>query len=88
MMRHISRTHRVALDWLFDRKNMDPKIQIKYACTKKQLADLLTQGGFTRWSNLLRLFNIMNFSMFSRNHFRSVEEATIMSKRTQERKTV
>ena len=28
-MRHISRTHRVALDWLFDRINLDPKIQIK-----------------------------------------------------------
>ena len=24
-MRHVSRTHRVALDWLFDRINMDPK---------------------------------------------------------------
>ena len=29
-MRHVSRTHRVALDWLFDRVNLDPKIQIKY----------------------------------------------------------
>ena len=29
-MRHVSRTHRVALDWLFDRINLDPKIQIKY----------------------------------------------------------
>ena len=28
-MRHVSRTHRVALDWLFDRSNLDPKIQIK-----------------------------------------------------------
>ena len=28
--RHVSRTHRVALDWLFDRINLDPKIQIKY----------------------------------------------------------
>ena len=24
-MRHVSRTHRVALDWLFDRINVDPK---------------------------------------------------------------
>ena len=29
-MRHVSRTHRVALDWLFDNNNLDPKIQIKY----------------------------------------------------------
>ena len=24
-MRHVSRTHRVALDWLFDRINVDPQ---------------------------------------------------------------
>ena len=41
-MRHVSRTHRVALDWLFDRINLDPKIQIKYIDTKNQLADILT----------------------------------------------
>ena len=29
-MRHVSRTHRVALDWFFDRINLDPKIQIKH----------------------------------------------------------
>ena len=29
-MRHVSRTHRVALDWLFDRINLDTKIRIKY----------------------------------------------------------
>ena len=28
-MRHVSRTHRVALDWLSDRVNLDPKIKIK-----------------------------------------------------------
>ena len=47
-MRHVSRTHRVALDWLFDRINLDPKIQIKYIDTKNQLADRLTKGNFTR----------------------------------------
>ena len=40
-MRHVSRTHRVALDWLFDRINVDTKIQIKYIDTKNQLADIL-----------------------------------------------
>ena len=62
--RHISRTHRVALDWLFDRINLDPKIQIKYIDTKNQLADILTKGNFTRdeWNHLLNLFNISNFS--------------------------
>ena len=45
-MRHVSRTHRVALDWLFDRINLDPKIQIKYIDTKNQLTDILTKGSF------------------------------------------
>ena len=36
-MRDVSRTHRVALDWLFDRINLNPKIQIKYIDTKNQL---------------------------------------------------
>ena len=54
-MRHVSRTHRVALDWLFDRINLDPKIQIKYIDTKNQLADILTKGNVTRdeWNHLL-----------------------------------
>ena len=54
-MRHVSRTHRVALDWLFDRINLDTKIQIKYIDTKNQLADILTKGSFTRdeWNNIL-----------------------------------
>ena len=46
-MRHVSRTHRVALDWLFDRINLDSKIQIKYIDTKNHLADILTKGNFT-----------------------------------------
>ena len=56
--------HRVALDWLFDRINLDPKIQIKYIDTKNQLADILAKGNFTRdeWNHLLTLFNISHFS--------------------------
>ena len=63
-MRHVSRTHRVALDWLFDRINLDSKIQIKYIDTKNQLADISTKGNFTRdeWNHLLTLFNISHFS--------------------------
>ena len=51
-MRHVSRTHGVALDWLFDRINLDPKIQIKYIDTKKlskpvvEVADILTKRKF------------------------------------------
>ena len=63
-MRHVSRTHRVALDWLFDRLNLDPEIQINYIDTKNQLADILTKGNFTRdeWNHLLCFFNISHFS--------------------------
>ena len=75
-MRHVSRTHRVALDWLFDRINLNSKIQIKYIDTKNQLADILTKGNFTRdeWNHLLCLFNISHFSSIN---------SEAMSKRTQ-----
>ena len=82
-MRHVSRTHRVALDWLFDRLNLDSKIQVKYNDTKHQLADILTNGNFTRdeWNHLLCLFNISHFSstvcsaaMVKRSHQDSGEE--------------
>ena len=63
-MRHVSRTHRVALDWLFDQINLDSKIQIKYIDTKNQLADISTEGNFTRdgWNHLLTLFIFSHFS--------------------------
>ena len=39
-------------------------LQIRYIETKHQLADILTEGNFTRdeWNNLLHLFNISHFS--------------------------
>ena len=53
---HVSRTHRVALDRLFDRINLDSKIQIRYIDSEHQIADILTKGNFTldEWNNLLR----------------------------------
>ena len=59
-MRHVSRTHGVALDWLFDRINLDPKNQIRYIDTKHQLADTLIKGNSTRdeWNHLLYPFKI------------------------------
>ena len=55
-MRHVSRTHRVALDWLLDRMFLDPRIQIKYIDTEKHFADILTKGNFTRdeWNHLFQ----------------------------------
>ena len=52
-MRRVSRTHRVALDWLFDRINLDPKIQITYIDTKNQVADILTKGNFRVMSGII-----------------------------------
>ena len=77
-MRYVSRTHRVALDWLFDRLNLDPKIQIKYIDTKNQLADTLTKGNSTRdeWNHPLCLFNI--------SHFSPTNCLAVMSKRMQQ----
>ena len=76
-MRHVSRTHRFALDWLFDRINLDPKIHIKHIDTKKQLADILTKTNFKRdeWNHLLCLFNV--------SHISSINCSEVMSKRTQ-----
>ena len=63
-MRHVSRIHRVALDWLFDR-NLDLKIQIKFVDTKHQLADVLTEGNFARdeWNHILQLFEHQPFQL-------------------------
>ena len=68
---HVSRTLRGALDWLFDRINLEPEIKIKYVDTKNQHADMLSKGSFTRdeLCHLLRLLNIMNSSMFSLQPF-------------------
>ena len=76
-MRHVSRTNRVILDWLFDRINLDPKIQLKYIDTKNQLADMLTKGNFTRdeLNHLMCLFN--------NSHFSSTNCLEVMSKRTE-----
>ena len=77
-MRHDTRTHRVALDWLFDRINLDPKIQIKYIDTKNQLADILTR----------EISHVMNgiifFCLFNISHFSFINSLEAMSKRTQE----
>ena len=63
-MRHVSRTHRVALDWLFDRINLDPKSTSNTSTPENLLADILTKGNFTRdeWNHLLNLFIISHFS--------------------------
>ena len=83
-VRHISRTHRVNLDWLFDRINLDPRIHIKYVNTSQQFADILTKGSFTweRWTQLTQLFLWMTPQMHSCRRslvFSSVQEDAKMS---------
>ena len=75
-MRHASRTHIVALDWLFDRINLDPKIQIKYVVdTKNQLPDILTEGSFTR--------DVQHYEQFNDflQRFQPINDPRAMSKR-------
>ena len=76
-MRNVSKTHRIAQDWSFDRINLDPKIHIKHIDTKNLLADILTKGNFTHdeWNHLLCLFN--------NSHFSSTHCSEVMSKRMQ-----
>ena len=47
-MRHVSRTHRVALEWLFGRIIFDPMIPVECVDTQHQLADILTKRSLTR----------------------------------------
>ena len=67
LMRHISRSHRVNLDWLFDRINLDPGTQIKYVFTSKQTADILITDSFSRerWTQFTQLFILMTPHMHS-----------------------
>ena len=87
-MRHVSRTHRVALDWLSDRISLYPQIQIRYIDTKHQLADMLTKGNFTRdeRNNLLHLFNISHSSSTCCTKNRSLISFSTMAKRIQDQK--
>ena len=45
-MRHVSGTHRVACDCLFDGINLDPKIQIKYIDSKNPTRRQTDKGKF------------------------------------------
>ena len=76
-MRHVSKTHRVALDWLFDRISWTPRSRPNTLTPKNQLVDILTKLNFTRdeWNHLLCLFNISNFI--------STDCSEVISKRTQ-----
>ena len=67
-MRHVARTHRVDLDWLWERIREDPGVYIKYVGTKEQIADMFTKGSFTadQWGKLCRLAQIGDVSTLSK----------------------
>ena len=77
-MRHVSRTHRVALDWLFDRINFGPQDPNQIHWHQKPTRRHTDNGKFHTWwvEHLLCLFNI--------SHFSSTACLEVMSKRTQE----
>jgi hypothetical protein len=59
-MRHVSRTHRVDLDWLFERISFDDAITMTWVNTKQQAADIFTKGSFSEatWKTLLGLIQL------------------------------
>ena len=83
-MRHVSRTHRVALDWLFDRINLDPKIQIKYITPRINL-----QTSWQRWIShvmngiicwpclLLAILALLLASQRWRNDLNTIQEKNV-----------
>lgn len=59
-MRHVLRVHRIDLDWLFERLQLDNNIRVRYVSTKQQIADMFTKGSFVsqQWSHLCKLAQI------------------------------
>ena len=64
ILRHISRTHRVDLDWLIERIKLDPGVRIKFVSTDQHMVDMLTKAAFTipKWQALFKLHQIGKFS--------------------------
>ena len=91
-MRRVSRTHRVALDWLFDRINSEPKNPNQIHRHQKPTRRHTDQGNFTHdeWNHLLTLFNISHFSstrsfsLSQRSHVQDQKSCTRQSENNKE----
>ena len=75
-MRHVQRTHRVDLDWLFERFRIDPGLSIRFIGTKEQIADLLTKGRFTgsTWMQLCRCAQVGKSHAAATNDNQKIKE--------------
>ena len=85
-LRYVPRTHRVDLDWLFERIKYDPGVNLKYVGTGEQLADLLTKASFTiaKWNILLKLHQI---GIFEKKQNRTAPPVqSLRSAKTQKRR--
>ena len=56
-LRHVSRTQRIALDWLLERLREDSSMTLRYVKTQDQNTDFLTKVSFSspQWDHLLKL---------------------------------
>ena len=65
-IQHVARTHRVVLDWLFERLHRDPNAFLKLVGTKEQVADILTKSSLIgeAWATLCELCFIMPIRKF------------------------
>ena len=57
----MSRTHRVHLDWIFERVSLDSALSIRYVRTTEQLSEMLTKRCMhctTQWTSLMQLFDV------------------------------
>ena len=57
LLRHVTRTHRVNLDWCLERLREDDGIYLRHVNTKMHIADFLTKGSFaiSNWKSLCNL---------------------------------
>ena len=81
-MRHVSRTHRVALDWLFDRINLDSKIQMQIHWNQEPTCRHLDQRGISHvmsgiicWACLTLAISVLQFALLQwRSEFNKNQE--------------
>ena len=70
------RTHRVALDWLFDRINSDPKIQTKYVDSNKSTRRHFDQKKLHTWwmepPSVIVLHQLLQLSVLLSSHVEEV----------------